>query len=192
MPRVEEERAGPDAVELRRMVETHPSLFVRHLVQHQNDLLRYILPLVGCLDDAQDVLQETATALWQKFGQYDPGRPFLPWAKRFAHHEILMYHRKRRRYTFLTEELIESLVERQAEQDLPAQQLQNALLECLQKLTAADRQLINQRYAEAGPTIQRLAAETGQTANVLYKALARIRRQLLHCVSQSLPLTNAT
>src|SRR5262245_53918758 len=115
------------------MLQTDPSLFVRLLLQHQNDLLGYILPLVGCLDDAQDVLQETATALWQKFDQYDPSRPFLPWAKRFAHHEVLMYHRKQRRYTFLSEELIESLIDRQAEQEPYTQQLQNALQDCVKK-----------------------------------------------------------
>jgi RNA polymerase sigma-70 factor (ECF subfamily) len=174
------------------MVDAGPSQFVRLLIKHQNDLLRYILPLVGCLDDAQDVLQETATALWQKFDQYDPGRPFLPWAKRFAHHEVLMYHRKRRRYTFLTEELIGSLVERQTEQELDAQLLQTALRDCVQKLPEADRRLLDRRYAESGTNIQRLAAETGQTANILYKALARIRRQLLHCINQTLPLLNVT
>jgi RNA polymerase sigma-70 factor (ECF subfamily) len=174
------------------MAGTNPSLFVRLLLRHQNDLLRYILPLVGCLDDAQDVLQETATALWQKFDQYDPDRPFLPWAKRFAHHEILMYHRKWRRYTFLTEELIESLSERQAKQELYTQQVQNALLDCIKKLPETDRLLLNRRYAGPGTTIQRLATETGQTANVLYKALARIRRQLLHCINRAVPLMNAT
>jgi RNA polymerase sigma-70 factor, ECF subfamily len=173
-------------------VGTDPSLFVRLLLQHQSALLRHILPLVGNLDDAKDVLQQTAMALWQKFDQYDSSRPFLPWAKRFARHEVLMHHRKRRRYTFLTEELIESLSERQAEQELYTQQLQNALLDCIEKLPEADRLLLNHRYVEPGTTIQQLAAETGQTANVLYKALARIRRQLLHCVSQTLPLTNVT
>jgi RNA polymerase sigma-70 factor (ECF subfamily) len=174
------------------MAGTDPSLFVRLLLQHQSALLRHILPLVGNLDDAKDVLQQTAMALWQKFDQYDSSRPFLPWAKRFARHEVLMHHRKRRRYTFLTEELIESLSERQAEQELYTQQLQNALLDCIEKLPEADRLLLNHRYVEPGTTIQQLAAETGQTANVLYKALARIRRQLLHCVSQTLPLTNVT
>jgi RNA polymerase sigma-70 factor (ECF subfamily) len=81
------------------MPETDPTVFVRLLLQHQNDLLRDILPLVGFLDDAQDVLQETAAALWRKFGNYDTSRPFLPWAKPFAHHEVLMCLRKRRRYT---------------------------------------------------------------------------------------------
>jgi RNA polymerase sigma-70 factor (ECF subfamily) len=172
------------------MAETDPSLFVRLLLQHQNDLLRYIVPLVGGLDDAQDVLQETATDLWRKFDQYDSQQPFLPWAKRFARNEVLMHHRKRRRYTFLTDELIESLGERQSEHERLAQSRRQALQDCLEKLTEADRRLLDQRYAASGTTIQRLAAETGETANVLYKALARIRRQLLDCVDRALSLAD--
>jgi RNA polymerase sigma-70 factor (ECF subfamily) len=172
------------------MAETDPSLFVRLLLQHQNDLLRYILPLVGCLDDAQDVLQETATDLWRKFDQYDPRQPFLPWAKRFARNEVLMHHRKRRRYTFLTEELIETLVERQSEYEPQAQRRRSALWDCLDKLPEADRLLLDQRYAAAGTTIRQLAAETGETANMLYEALARIRRQLLDCVDRALALAD--
>jgi RNA polymerase sigma-70 factor, ECF subfamily len=174
------------------MPATDPSLFVRLLLQHQNELLAYVFPLVGCLDDAQDVLQETATALWQKFDQYDASRPFLPWAKMFARHEVLMHHRKRRRYTFLTEELVESLIERQAEQEPDTQQLQHALADCVKKLSDADRRLLDQRYGQPGTTIQQLAAETGQSPNVLYKGLARIRRQLLLCVGRSVPLMNVS
>jgi RNA polymerase sigma-70 factor (ECF subfamily) len=173
------------------MAETDPSLFVRCLLQHQNDLLRYILPLVGCLEDAQDVLQETATALWRKFAQYDRQQPFLPWAKRFARNEVLMFHRKRRRYTFLTPDLIETLAERQSERDQEAEKRRRALRQCVEKLAPADRNLLDQRYAEAGVTIQHLATVTGETANVLYKALARIRRELLDCVNRALALGNA-
>src|SRR5262245_32939751 len=103
------------------MGELDPSLFVRLLLQHHNAMLRFILPLVGNLDDAQDVLQETASALWQKFDRYDPQQPFLAWAKQFARNEVLMHHRRRRRYTFLTEELIETLVDRQAERERDVQ-----------------------------------------------------------------------
>src|SRR5262245_41505990 len=120
------------------MAEADPSLFVRLLLQHQSALLRYILPLVGNLEDAQDMLQETATALWQKFGQYDPGRPFLPWARQFARNQVLMLHRKRRRYTFLTEELIETLIDRQTEQEQLVQQRRDALQVCIEKLAEAD------------------------------------------------------
>lgn len=164
-----------------------PSLFVRLLLQHQGELLRYILPLVGNLEDAQDVLQQSALALWQKFDQYDPDRPFLPFAKRFAYNEVLMHHRKNRRYTFLTQELIDSLVEQQAEPELAAQR-RLALESCLEALPEADRLLLDERYSASGQTVHQLADETGQKANVLYKALARIRRQLLHCVNEKLAL----
>jgi RNA polymerase sigma-70 factor (ECF subfamily) len=174
------------------MAETDPSLFVRLLLQHQSELLRFILPLVGCLDDAQDVLQETATALWRKFAQYDPQQPFASWAKQFARNEVLMHHRKRRRYTFLTPELIATLVERRQEYEPSAGRRRQALRDCIDKLSAEDRYLLDQRYGDPGTTIQQLAAETGETANVLYKALARIRRQLLDCVSRTLRLAEAT
>jgi RNA polymerase sigma-70 factor (ECF subfamily) len=171
------------------MAGADPSLFVCLLLRHQNALLRYILPLVGNLDDAQDVLQQTALALWQKFDQYDAGRPFLPFARRFAHNEVLMHHRRKRRYTFLTEELIETLARRQEELELGAQQRRLALRSCVELLPETDRLLLEERYSASGKTIHQLAGETGQTANVLYKALARIRRQLLHCVSQKLALS---
>jgi RNA polymerase sigma-70 factor (ECF subfamily) len=161
------------------------------LLEHQNALLRYILPLVGNLDDAQDVLQQTALALWQKFDQYDHARPFLPFARRFAHNEVLMHHRRKRRFTFLTAELIDTLAEQQPEQE-PGAQRRLALESCLELLPEADRLLLDERYSPSGKTIDQLAAETGQSANVLYKALARIRRQLLHCVSQKLGLAQGS
>ena len=173
------------------MTKADPSQFVRLLLQHQNDLLRYIVPLVGCLDDAHDVLQETAAALWRKFDQYDFNQPFLPWAKRFARNEVLMHHRRRRRYTFLTDELIETLIEQRAEHEQQAQLRRHALRLCIEKLTEAERLLLDQRYAEAGTTIQQLAAETGETANVLYKTLARVRRQLLDCVNHTVAVADA-
>lgn len=181
-----------DMLEADPMVRTDPSLFVRLLLQHQQALLRYILPLVGNLEDAQDVLQQAALALWQKFEQYDPERPFLAWAKRFAHNEVLMHHRRRRRYTFLTQELIDTLVAEQDERDQNSQQRRLALQACVEQLPTTDRLLLDERYTDPGKTIQQLASETGQKANILYKALARIRRQLLHCISQRIALAPGT
>jgi len=168
------------------LADADPSKFVRLLVQHQDALMRYVLPLVGSLQDAQDVVQETAAALWKKFDQYDQSLPFLPWAKRFARYEVLMHHRKKRRYTFLSESLVESLAESHEGRHTAAEQRRIALRDCLAKLPEADRRLVERRYAEKEATVQQLAEETGQTANVLYKSLARIRRALQECVTDNL------
>jgi RNA polymerase sigma-70 factor (ECF subfamily) len=165
---------------------TDPAEFVTLLMQHQDALMRYIRPLVGSFADAQDVLQETATALWKKHGEYDPERSFLPWAKKFARNEILMHHRRNRKYTFLTEPLIESLLEDQSRIEEQREERRRALQKCLQTLPEADRELIDLRYAERDLTIQQLADESGQTANVLYKSLGRIRQQLMECIKHRL------
>ena len=157
--------------------------FVRLLVRHQNDLLHYITPLVGSIIDAQDVLQETATALWKKFDQFDSTKPFLPWAKKFANYEVLMFHRKRKTYTFLSDELIERLSQQQEERPSDHQeQMRAALQRCLQSLSDEDRHLLRARYEEPDFNVGQLAEQWGRSANVLYKTLGKVRQRLLDCI----------
>jgi len=159
--------------------------FIDLLLNHEGDLMRLILPLVGNAEDARDVLQETAKSLWQKFDQYDSSRPFMPWAKQFARNECMRMKCRKRRIAFLTDDLLDQLIEKQeAGNDLSAAR-QAALGGCLKKLSQDDRKLLQRRYVEAGVTVQQLANETGQTANVLYKSLGRIRYALLKCIEQA-------
>jgi RNA polymerase sigma-70 factor (ECF subfamily) len=157
------------------------------MMRHQEDLLRFVLPLVGArLSDAEDVVQEAAIALWKKFDQYDPDRPFLTWAKRFVQYEALMHARRQNRYTFLTEELINSLSVRQDEIENDKQRRLAMLDQCLAKLPPEDLALVERRYAERSVTVGQVAEAMGATANVLYKNLARIRRALALCVARKL------
>ena len=70
-------------------MDTRTELMVRLLSLHQGDLFRYVFALLPHEEDARDVLQETSVALCRKFADYDPDRPFLAWAFRFAHLEVL-------------------------------------------------------------------------------------------------------
>ena len=56
------------------------SLFLRS----ERELFRYVVALVPNVADAEDIVQQTALVLWEKFSAYDPGQPFTPWACRFA------------------------------------------------------------------------------------------------------------
>jgi RNA polymerase sigma-70 factor (ECF subfamily) len=157
------------------------------MMRHQEDLLRFVLPLVGGrLSDAEDVVQEAAIALWRKFERYDPDRPFLAWAKQFVQYEALMHARRQSRYTFLTEELINSLSVRQDEMEEEKRRRLIVLDRCLTKLSPEDLALVERRYAERSVTVGQLAETMGTAANVLYKSLARIRRALALCVIREL------
>src|SRR5947207_7903177 len=56
------------------------SLFLRS----EREIFRYVAALVPNVADAEDIVQQTALALWEKFDAYDPSQPFTPWACRFA------------------------------------------------------------------------------------------------------------
>ena len=170
------------------LAESDKQVFVTLWTRHQNDLLRTIAPLVGSMDDAQDVLQATAMAVWKKMNEYDQERPFLPWAKQFAKYEVLMHHRRRQRYTFLSEPLIEALAERQVERETLRERRHGILVDCMGELRNSDQLLLRRRYAEPDTTIQQVAEDTGQTPNALYKSLQRIRRRLLLCIDRKLTL----
>jgi RNA polymerase sigma-70 factor (ECF subfamily) len=65
------------------------------------------------------------------------------------------------------------------------------LLQCLQKLKARDRELIQQRYAP-GESGKHLAGALGRPANSVYQSLGRIRRTLWECIQRRLSAESAT
>ncbi len=56
-----------------------------------------------------------------------------------------------------------------------------ALGACIQKLTASDRQLVEERF-KVGKPISLLASELGRPEKTVYWLLSRIREQLYDCI----------
>ena len=160
--------------------------FVRLFAAAQSEVLRYILALVPDLDDAQEILQETAVDLWKKFDRYDPDHPFVPWACRFAYFQVLKFRdRQARRRRFLSLEAIDQLAAERAEESAVLDDRRRALATCLKLLSDSERLMIEQRYSRRMPVAQ-LSLVTGRNIATLYKALERLRRRLFECVNRRL------
>lgn len=157
---------------------------VRLLSRHQDDLFRYIFALLPHEEDARDVLQETSVALFRKFAEYDPGKPFLAWAYRFAYLEILKQReRNQRGLRHLRQDVLERLVQEREQQELHLQQRLQALEYCLEALPPTDQKLIRQRYERQAGT-EDLVRQLGASRRTLFRELDRIRTALLHCISR--------
>jgi RNA polymerase sigma-70 factor (ECF subfamily) len=162
--------------------------FVRLFANGQRQVLRYILALVPDVDDAHEILQETAVALWKKFDQYDPDSPFVPWACRFAIHYVLKHREQRaRRSKVLSLEAIDQVATERLKQDEVLEARRWALTACLKQLSDAERLLVEQRYSQR-TTVARMAEEIGQKASALYRGLERVRRRLFECINRSLEM----
>jgi len=164
-------------------------LLVRLLSRHQEELFRYIFSLLPHEEDARDVLQETSVALFRKFAEYDPGKPFLAWAYRFAYLEVLKQRERNQRATrLLNRDLVERLArEREQHEPLLLERLQ-ALEHCLDELPAADHELMRQRY-QGNATTEELKQQIGTSRRTLFRELERIRRVLLDCISRRIAAT---
>jgi RNA polymerase sigma-70 factor (ECF subfamily) len=159
------------------------SIFVERLTASQSALYGFIYSALANGVDASDVLQETNRALWKKAHAYDAARPFLPWAYRVAHFEILVFRKKQTRDRLVfTEDLLGLLAEEYSRQ-VPEGSEWGALDACLGKLNHDHRELIESRYAQ-GDSVAQIAARQGKPPNAVSAMLYRIRALLAECLEK--------
>lgn len=158
--------------------------FLRLLAEHQAGLHTFIRAMLPTREDASAVLQDVLVVLWQKF---DSAQDFKKWAYGVARLEVLKHLQKIRRDRHIFDD---ELVNRLADEAIVHQERhltqQEALEGCLQKLPAAQRELVLSAYTK-GTRMDDLAQQRGQSPMALYKMLHRTRQMLLECVRRSMP-----
>ena len=169
-----------------RPVRTIMNEFMLLLTSHQSSLYACISALLGGVEGVQDVLQETNVVLLEKAGEYDPARPFVPWALAFARFQTLAWRKRQTRDRLVLDDgLFTALADRlTAEAASPNRRL-DAVEACLNKLEPDARQLVDARYVR-GEAVQDIAARLGRSVNVVSVTLFRIRKALLDCVRATL------
>ena len=65
--------------------------FMRQFLDCERSLIRYVMYFVPNANDARDIVQNTAVALWKKIDAYDADEPFVAWATRFARLEARQF-----------------------------------------------------------------------------------------------------
>ncbi|MCL4206607.1 MAG: sigma-70 family RNA polymerase sigma factor [Pirellulaceae bacterium] len=157
--------------------------FLRLYTKYQHRILAYIFVLVPNRTDTEDILQETAVLLWEKFDQFQAGTDFAAWACRVAF-LIVSNHRKRftRSKLIFSDDLLAAVADRALEMTPHLDDRREALQECLKRLDDRDRRMVTARYEPRGDA-RRAAEASGRTLQATYKALYRIRKALFDCVT---------
>lgn len=159
--------------------------FARLFAAHERRIYSYIFSLLGDWAAADDVFQETCVVLWTKHADFQPGTDFAGWACRIARFKVLKYRRQcRRRLPFVGGQFLETVAAARESQAESGPDWLSKLSECIDKLSPRDRRIIQGRYAEE-QTIKQFAARIGLSANTAYKALCRIRGELLDCLQKA-------
>ncbi len=164
--------------------ESRQAEFVGLLTAHQPDIYLYLRSLVLDPDEASEILQEANLVLWEKRGEFRPDSNFRAWAFQIARYKMLQHQQRRRRACrCFSDALVDELMLQAAESDRRLDDLIDELRRCVAMLSARDRELIAMRYAPRA-TCRGVAQRIGRPVRWVYKAVARIRKTLIECVSR--------
>lgn len=163
--------------------------FLRKFLAAQQSLFAYIRAYGYGLTDAEDLLQETAVALWKSYAAYNPALPFQSWALGVTRNLILKQYRHDRMRSRIQvdsavcERLAECVAETLQEENVSRfSRERDRMKRCLQALPEKSQELLRLRY-EAGLELPDLAERLGRSYAAANMLLTRIRRKLLDCVA---------
>lgn len=162
-----------------------PQRFLSLFLRSEREIFRYVAVLVPSVADAEDIVQQTAIALWEKFDAYDPNQPFTPWACRFALNKAKHWIERRQRWQALLEGgLAEELAQRREELRPELEVRLKHLEGCLNKLPKEQRSLVEGYYYRRD-SIEKLAETSSRTVAATYKTLQRVRQALQSCIENA-------
>jgi RNA polymerase sigma-70 factor (ECF subfamily) len=162
-----------------------PADFVSRLMANQGALYGFIASLMGGLDQANDILQETNLKLCRKAAAYDPTQPFLRWAYAFARNEVLSWRTRQARSRLVFDDaLVAQIADLFASADDHTERHLAALEKCVENLPPRQRELVTARYGR-GEAVQDIAARLAMPENALAALFYRLRKALGSCVEMS-------
>jgi len=160
--------------------------FVREFACHEEAIRAYVRRLVPSRTDCDDILQEVAIILWEKFDEFHEEGNFRSWAFGFARYKVLSWMRDNgRRRLLLDSDVVAMIAEESIEEDAYLEKQRLAFRACFEKIPSDQRSLIASAY-NSDAKIQEVAATSGRSIAGFYQWLYRMRQMLLECVQRQL------
>lgn len=160
--------------------------FVRQLMIHRKRIYAFILTLAANTSDADDIMQDTAALMWEKYHQVEEIKDFAALGMRIAHFKVLEFRKKQyEKKLQFNSDLFDSVIGGAvvANENLDARF--EALKKCLSKMDEKSRYLVQMRH-QKGQTIKSIAAAIKMHQHTAYKVIARLHDQLVQCVQKTL------
>lgn len=160
--------------------------FLRRLAGVYSEAYACALAIVGNRTDADDVIQEACVVMWEKFDEFEEGTNFQKWACSIAFFVAKNFVRKQRRRSFGLGDYALSRIEQVRSGEGELLELRQELLrDCVAKLSARDRQFLDDCYG-GYKTIADVARAQKTNVETVYTRLKRLRARLTECLQRTL------
>jgi RNA polymerase sigma-70 factor, ECF subfamily len=160
------------------------SEFTALFVRWRGMLSSYILSLVRDPTVAEDLLQDVALNLLNKFDTFD-GKDFGAWARQVAKWHVMNHWRSDARYRRVLSETTINLMEEQYREGASAflswEVRKDALHRCMQDMDAETRRLLEMRFVD-GLGLPVIAERIGKKIGAIQMRIMRMKDRLAECV----------
>jgi RNA polymerase sigma-70 factor (ECF subfamily) len=160
-------------------------IFMELILSGQKEIYAYIISLLISPSDADDILQETLTVMWRKFGEFERGTNFVAWGKQIARYKIMSHLQKNRSSGLCFDSDILKLIESKSSQIENLSDRNEALKKCLQKLPEKHRSMLKMRYSQ-DMSFKQMALVFGVAKQSVYRMVSRIHALLASCIKSTL------
>ncbi len=165
--------------------------FVSLLLVNEHRVRGFVASLVPMNTSADDIFQNSCLIALKKLRDFrrsegKQDNEFVSWMCGIARLEVLKFYRQDQRgktKLAFNSQLIEELAEMQMENMEVLGEREAALRQCIDLLKDRDKSLIRMRYGQAR-SVKEIAREINRSSNGVYKALVRVRDQLLACIKR--------
>jgi RNA polymerase sigma-70 factor (ECF subfamily) len=153
----------------------------------QPTVARFIRSFVRNRADAEDLLQEVALTIVDRFEKYDPAHPFPAWAIGIARNTLKAHFRKQLRQLpgVKDESVIDQVADAFEKLQPELEDMKEVLTGCIQKVPTSERKMLALHYEE-GLKPAAIAQKMGLSANHIAVQLYRLRKGLRRCVEQKM------
>ena len=154
----------------------------------QTSVGRFIRSFVRDRGEAEDILQQVALVIVDRYETYDPDRPFLGWALGVARRVVWTHLREkyRDREVQITA-AIEQVAEAFERLDPHAEPMKDALAGCVGKVRGHGRQALLLRYVE-GLELKQIGERLGKSPSHVGVLLHRVRNALRERIQRRLAM----
>ena len=160
--------------------------FMAQFVRAERSIRALLLAATGDMNLVDDLMQNVAVALWKKWQEYDPGRPFRGWALGVARIEILRWRRSAARNQHVLDvQMLDQLVGAADGAAEEADECLAMLGECLNQVQGDAREVLNLKYAK-GLRSRQIAEKMDKGIGAVEMILTRTRRALRECIKRKL------
>lgn len=152
----------------------------------QRRIYAYLLMMVHNHSDAEDLHQETASILWEKFDEFDKSGSFAAWAVGIARNQALSFLKsKRNSRPLFSDDFYDDIAGVAALESTVAENRLNALRNCMKKMSIQNQNLIHLRF-EKGIPVKKISQLSDFSIDAIYKKMSRIYRVLHDCIDHTL------